>query len=335
MSRLFHSLAVNKVTVASSVVNLHDLVVNPLSVINIVLKPSNNTGTLSNYAGYFDLCGALNAVRILYKGMTVLNMTGKDLAMFNWLRHGIVPRDAHPSDTTTHKRCISLPIIMGKYAYDSDSCFPATRRGELQIELDLNASGTGWDTLTYTIETVELLGANPTEFERKAQVKGTFSSTGDQNIPLPVGNLCRGVMLFGTTPFTGATPAPSWGRTGLYLDNQQTGYSGTDFEASMLVSMLNGRIPPYGLDAHSHRVDATGSATQATFATPTEVGGPDSRINNYSFLDLDPTRDDEFSIDTAGHQNWQVRTSAGTADAYRIVCVERMKTEWVTQGGAV
>jgi hypothetical protein len=327
MARLLHSVAVNRTSVASATVNLHDLVVNPLSVIMICLRPLNNTGTLSNYAAYLDIVQAINSVRILYRGTSVLFMTGKDIALMNYLRWGLIPREASPRDTTGHMRSVVLPIILGKYAYDADSCFPATRRGELQMEIDLNSSGTGWQTLSYTVETVELLGATPMEFERRVQVRGTFATTGDQTVPLAVGNLVRGVMLFGTTPFTGAAPVPTWGRTGLFLDNQQVGYSSTDFDSSMVLSQLNGRLPPYGLDAHIHRVDASSvSTSQSTFAKPIEVGGPDNAVNQYTWLDLDPTRDDEMAIDTEGRQNFQVRTNAGTADAYRVVVLERIKT---------
>lgn len=332
MARILHSVLVQERAVAADAVEVWDLAVNPLSVILLCIRPLNDTGTLNNFQRYMGLCTAFNSVKVLYRGQSVLSMRGDDIAAYNYMRHGIIPREGNPSDTDNERRCVVLPIILGKYAYDSESCFPATRRGELSLELDIDVADTGYDNFRYSVETIELLGATPAEFERKVAISQTFAVTGDQSVALPVGNLIRGVMLFGTSGFTGAAPAPTWGRFGLYLDNQQVAFSASDFETSLMLSQLNGRIPPYGIDGHMHRLDATAAVTtQPTFTSgPFEVGDGSaslgSPMGNYTYLDLDPSRDDEFSIDTAGAQNFQIRPNVETADAARILPVERVLT---------
>ena len=63
------------------------------------------------------------------------------------------------------------------------------------------------------------------------KVTQTMGATGDQDLDLiSAGNAIRGILLFGTTPFGGASPAPSWGRLKLLLDNQEVGFANTDWE---------------------------------------------------------------------------------------------------------
>jgi hypothetical protein len=177
--------------------------------------------------------------------------------------------------------------------------------------------------MNYSVETVELLDASPNEFERKTTVSRTFGSTGFNDVDMPFGNTIRGILGFGTTGFSGGTPAPTLGRLELRVDNEQRGYSSTDFEVSQVIGQLMGR-QPFAYDAHLHRVTTDGNA-QTLVST---VGGPSSvgngGIEKYTYLDLDPTRDDEFSVSTKGANQVMLRVDAEAADAARFVIVEKI-----------
>src|SRR4029077_10751362 len=99
----------------------------------------------------------------------------------------------------------------------------------------------GYDGLRISVETIELLGASPREFEREVSVVQTFAATGINDVELPVGNRLRGLTLFGTTGFGGASPAPSWGRVKTIVDNQETGFGSSDFEVTQMLGQLWGR----------------------------------------------------------------------------------------------
>lgn len=319
--RFLHSVAVQERAITADGIETDDLAVNPLSVILIVLRPLNDTGTLANFARYLNVCGAINRLNVSYRGESVVNMTGRDAAALAYFRHGIVPTQANHDDADNERRAVVLPVFLGRFAYDPSSCFPATRRGELMLELDLDIADTGYDGLRLSVETIELLEAKPKEFERKAQLTQTFTATGNVDVDIPPGNRFRGLLCFGTTPFGGAAPAPSWGRVETLLDNVQVGYSSSDFEVAHMLHTLWGRQPPM-MDAHTHRVTTDGNAQTEleTLAGPINVGS--DGFDNYAFLDFDPTRDDMFTLDTRNSSRFNIRANAETADAVRVVPIE-------------
>jgi len=226
-----------------------------------------------------------------------------------------------------------LPIVMGRWPFSKDSCFPAARRGELALEVDFDIADTGYDTLNFSVESTELLDAHPKEYEKRVQVLQTNGSTGDQDMDLvATGNLIRGILLFGTTPFAGAAPAPSWGRIKVLLDNQEAGFAATDFEVAQAMHCLWGRQPPH-YDGHMHRVTTDGNAQTelATVSGPFNVGAgiagatDISGWNQYAFLDYDPTGDDAHALNTKDKSRLILRANVETADAVRAVPIEVIK----------
>jgi hypothetical protein len=333
--QLLHSICVQDQAIAADGVYPFDLAVNPLSVVRLAMRPLNETSTLSAFESYLGIMQAINRLTIAYRGDAIISGRGADLAALNYFRHGILPMQANHNDTDNDKRCVVLDILMGRNAYDPESCFPASRRGELIMELDIDVADTGYDNFRLSVETVELLGANPKSYEKKTTQSQTFAATGDNDVDLPVGNPCRGVLLFGTTGFKGGTGVPSWGRIQSLLDNRQVGYAGTDFEVAQSIGQLWGRQPPM-YDGHRHRVDATAaSATQETLEAHGVgqngmTGSTTLGWGQYAFLDFDVTRDDTFTLDTAGARRFNLRANAKTADAVRAIPIEVIK---VSGGG--
>lgn len=327
-----HNVAVQDQAIAADGILTFDLAVNPLSVILLALRPLNDTGTLANFQSYRGIASALNRVSVLYRGEAIKSVRGEDLAALNYYRWGMMPFQGQHDDTNDERRCAVLPIVMGRFPYDMRSCFPATRRGELVLECDFDIADTGYDGLRFSVETIELLDAKPVEYEKWVQVGQTNGATGDQDMDLvATGNLIRGILLFGTTPFAGATPAPSWGRIKVLLDNQEAGYTSTDFEVAQMLHCLWGRQPP-NYDGHMHRLDATAaSATQATLSGPFNVGaGIAGAIDltgwhQYCFLDYDPAGDDAHSLRTSGKSRLILRANVETGDAVRAVPIEVIK----------
>lgn len=324
--RFNHSVAAQDQAIAADGVQTFDLAVNPLSVILLNIRPLNDTGTLLNFQSYLGLCGAMNRISVLHRGVSVLSMSGRDAAAMAYFRHGINTLQNTHLSTTNFRRCAVLPLILGKFPYDPNSCFPASKRGDLILELDMDIADTGYDGLRISVETVELLEAKPKEFERQVQVQQTFGATGDNDVDLPPGNVNRGFLLFGTTAFTGAAPVPSWGRISVLLDNIQYGFSATDFEVAHTLSALWGRQPPT-MDGHIHTLlEVAGGAV----VTPTQAEGPSSvgsgGWENYAYLDFDPTRDDKFALDARKATRLHVRGNAETADAVRVIPVEAVPT---------
>jgi len=317
--KFLHSVNIQERLISADGVQSYDLAVNPLSVLLLHLKPLNDTGTLSDFATYLNVAGAINRVAVLLNGVSVVSMTGRDAAAMAFFRHGITPMQASHQDTNNFRRSLVLPILMGSEIYSQRSCFPATKRGELILEVDFDIAATGYDGLRFAVETIELPGAKPKEYERKVQLSGTFGATGINDVELPLGNLNRGLLLFGTTAFTGASPAPTWGRVATYLDNEQHGYSAHDWEVAHMMSTLQGGQPP-SMDDHIHLTVA--SPPQET-ANHHEVG--QGGFENYAFLNFDPTGDDAYSLDASKSSRFHIEGNVETANAFRVVPVERVK----------
>lgn len=322
MSQFLHSVTLPERTISADGLYQYDLSVNPLSVVMLVLRPLNDTGTLEEFASYLDVVGALNKISITHRGESVFSMSGRDAAALAFFRHGISPMQANHVDNNNFRRCVCLPLLLGRNAYDRGSCFPASRRGELVLELDVDIASTGYDGLKLSIESVELLGAKPREFERKVTATQVLPMTGDNDIDLAPGNKYRGILMYGTTGYNGATPVPTLGRLSVRLDNQEALYAATDFEVAHGLGSLWGRQPA-AFDEHFHRVDATSVSTTEASGVPVGIGT--GGWENYAYLDFDPSRDDEFSLMTNKSSRFHVRLDAETADTVRAVGIEVVK----------
>lgn len=323
MPSLNHSVIIQDQAISADGVFDFDLPVNPLSCILLALRPLNETSTLANFAAWLSLARAVNRATISYRGESVLSMRGEDIAALNYFRHGIIPMQANPDNTDNERRCYVLPLLLGRNPYDPKSCFPASRRGELVLSLDLDIADTGYDGLRISAESIELLGARPSEYERKVALSQSFAATGINIVDLAPGNLHRGILLWGTTGFAGASPVPSWGRTRLKLDNQEVAYSATDFEVLQVVSQLWGRQAP--MIDHKHTLNAAGAGIEETTSTFDAGDEAQGSIHNYAFMDLDPTRDDMFSVDTRDRSRFHMEVDAETADAVRATPIEVVK----------
>lgn len=322
MPRFLHSVTVQDQLITADGIYNFDLAVNPLSVVLVCLRPLNDTGTLANFPNYLAIAAAMNRCTVWYRGVGIYSMRGEDAAALNYFRYGMIPYQGQNDNTNNERRCAVVPLVLGRWPYSLTSCFPATKRGELNLEMDIDIADTGYDGLRLSVETIELLDAKPKEYERKSSFQQTFAATGDQDMELNPGNLNRGILLWGTTPFAGATPAPTWGRVKLLLDNQEAAYAATDFEVSQMLTSLWGRQPP-SADAHKHIITTDGNAQTelATLAGPYDQG---TLWQNYSYLDLDPTGDDTFALDTKGASRFNLRPNVETADAARAVQIERI-----------
>jgi hypothetical protein len=290
-----------------------------LSVLLLRLKPLNNTGTLANYPRYRDVCKALENVTLSWNGMSILSMRGEDIASMNWMRWGVEPEQANPDNVDDERRSVVLPIYLGKAPFDKKSCLPATQRGQLTLSCTFDIADTGYDGLRFAVDAIELPGAKPSEYERRVTVSQTSPATGTNNLELVAGLPCRGVFLFGTTGFAGATPAPSWDEIKVLLDNDEVGYTQIDSDALIAVPALFGRHPYMG--EHKHTVNAAGAGVEETASV--FDAAEDHTLTRY--LDFDVTRDDEYTLDTSKGKRFHILYNARTADAVRAVQMEVVK----------
>jgi hypothetical protein len=318
-SRYTHSILAANQAVSADGVQVFDLPVNPLSVVLLHLSPLAETSTIGNHSLLLLLLSALDNVTVSFRGGSFINLSGRDLAALCLLWHRWQIWQSNAVETDNDRRSIVIPVPFGRKAFDVKECFPASKKGELSMSCTWDIADTGFDGLRISVETIELPGATPDFVQKCTTLSRTLTATGQNEIDLPIGNFLRAVLLFGTTSYTGASPAPSLGQLQLLKDNVQQFISASDFEVLRGVMGLKSvMFPPDYRHIHS----GTYTTTVAGDSREPEIGL--SLDANYALMDLDPLQDDSFGMDTSGAGRVHVRLDAETADAVRVIPVERV-----------
>lgn len=348
MAEFIHSILRTNNTPAADGDVVLDLPVNPLTLILIHLNPLSETSTVANYALLEALLSSLDTVRVSHKGASVLDISGVDLAVLAMLWHGFQIWQSNAVAADNERRSLVLPVCFGRRPYTPNECFPETKKGELQLTLTFDIADTGFDNLNYSVETVELPGAVPETVQKVTTLAQTLAATGQNDVDLPIGNVIRAILCFGTTGYTGATPTPTLGQLSVYKDNRQMGYTATDFEVvRSLLGVMGRPFPPESRHVHDPNfdvvaADSTDLATVITLANEikadlnalTAVLQPQvgaSIDDNYALLNFDPTGDDLYSLETQGAGRVNVRLDAEAANAVRVLPIERVAATQFTR----
>lgn len=321
MARYTQSILAANQAVAADGVQVFDLPVGPLSAVLVHLSPLQESSTITSHRLLEGLLSAIDNLVISFRGASVVAANGVDLAVLALLWHRFHIWQSGAVETDNARRSLVLPVMLGRKPFDVTECFPATKKGELQMSVTWDIADTGFDGLRISIETLELPGATPDFVQKTTTLARTFAATGQNEIDLPIGNFLRGVLCFGTTGFAGATPAPSLGQIQLLKDNLQQFLSASDFEVLRGVLGLKGILFPPDL-RHIHGVNAAGAGQEAT----QEPGIGASIDDNYVLVDLDPRHDDTFGMETEGASRVHLSIAAETADAVRVIPIERVKS---------
>lgn len=320
MGRPFiHNVIVEEQDPAADAILEHDLPVNPLSGLLLEIKPLNETATITAYQAAAGILDALNSIRVLHRGKTILDVRGRDLWAALIHRWGVDITQSAQTHVNNDRRSIVIPILFGRHWGDPKEGIPSTNAGELVLRLDIDVADGGYDDFRYQIEALELPGAQFTHFTRLTTIAQTFAATGNNDVVLPVGWPYRGILCFNTTRFTGATPTPGLGRMSILRDGVEHGYSGTDFERLRGLHGAMGKLnSPWGEHQHHVIVDDTVDV----FAINNQ--DHDQPLNEYAYMDFDFTHDDEYMLETRGANRMVLRSDAEVAEAMRFMPIEKV-----------
>jgi len=318
--KFLRQIIVQNETFAVSTTRTDDLPVNPLSVVLVTLRMLNNNATVADFSSINAVLNQIAKLEILYKGSAIISGSFADLARLYGVLMRHVPMQTKVSLTDNDMRTLTVPILLGRRPYDAAECFPAVRRGELQLQMTTAAAQTGVDTPVVQVETVEILEATPQRFLKATTISRTFPATGDNDVDLPIGNKLAGTLLFGTTAPTGAAVTATIGQLRLLVDNVESYYARTNWETlhNELSRYYQESVAGGAFQAEEHGA----AANAAGDLLKTGEHGQTGFFNNYAYLDFDPLKDDSYLLDTAGHSRIHLRVNAGVADAMRAIPVE-------------
>lgn len=325
--RFLRQVLVQDETLAASTLRSDDLPVNPLSMILVTLRCLNDTGTLGDFSLINAILNQIGKLEVLYKGSAVVSGSLADLARLNGLLIGQPPMQTAASYVNNTTRSVTVPILLGRKPFWGEECFPAVRRGELQLQLTSAAAQTGVDTLSLQIETVELLDAKPTRFLKYTTITKTPTASGDHDVDLPLGNKIAHALLFGTTVPTAASFNASIGQLRLLVDNVEQYYARTNWET--LHNEMQRRISEGAQSSvHQHLENVAGAYAQN--ATTDDNNSSVGFFDSYAMLDFDPHCDSNWLLETAGRARVHLRINADVADAIRVIPTELIE---VAQAG--
>lgn len=306
---------------AADAVDSFDLPTDPISALMIEIAPLQESSTFTTYEAFAAILDSLNDIRVFRGGLRIFEASGRDAWALARHQHHVTAMQSGQLNTDNIRRNVILPILFGRWLGDPEYAIPATRAGQLTIEIDHDIASAGYDDLQYSIEALELPGSTPRNFFRRTTINQTFGATGIQTIDLPLQGDIWGLLLWQTTAYTGAAPAPSFGRVRVLKDGVAVGYDGSDIQVAKALAAMAG-MGPSRYDDHVHFADLDAGADADT--EPVEVQqGADA---NYVYLPFDFRRDGMYAITGRGAGRFQLEANAETADAVRVIPVEALPT---------
>lgn len=317
--RFLHSIArPNTDFAASSSFNTIDLPVNPLSLILLNFELTNaNPAALLTYSAIDDLLTNVTSVIVKHKGENIISGQLRDLVAVNSLLFGRFPGWDRLAQTNAGIRRVTIPLGFGRKAYDPKECFPATSRGNLTLDLTRGANPAGFSDVNLTVETVELIEAEPERY-LKYTPQAQTAVVGQFDQALPIGNPYLALVFFDTALATLDTATSSWGQVKLLKDNVEQYYPLSD--AQTLAGMNNMFMQGIPMDpGHVHGYDGA----QAGMAVSDDASIPVSQgLRGYFVMNFDPTGDGLYQMETAGAADIKVRAVGTSATAVRVTPVE-------------
>ena len=298
-----------------------DLPVNPLSMILFTLRAQNaaaiTTGNLSTLAAMITSLG------VVFRGQDVIRGSLTDLAYLMACVTGMVPWGVRSTAADDAFISVTFPLCLGRRPFNTDECFPATRRGDLILDCTIDVAITQFDTPVLQIETVELLDAKPGAFMKATTLSHTMASTGQDSVRLPIGNPLLGALLFATTVPTISARTSTWEQMRVKVDNVEYGYAKTNWDTVHGELVRRIRNDMAFLSSHTHQYDGSSGGT-AVSSAEVGIGLADA---SYGYLDFDPDSSGEWAIDTAGRADVVIQRDSGVADAGRVIPVELVRVQ--------
>lgn len=273
----------------------YDLPTNPLSHLALTIKALN----VADEATWENIADLVTKCQVLYKGTSVINLNGQELAALNAIMLGHEPIITNCAATDDGVRSLGLIVPFGRRLYNPGECYPATKAADLKLQLDLDIATLEADGLIMQIETIELPAATPSHHLKCVKLAPEAPAVGENDVPLPIGNIYAGILLWGTTiPLT-----TSWTTTidkvKLLANSLEHYYSSTNWES-----------------LHADLIHRLGMATQMRSSFT------DDDFANFALLDFDPYQANEFLFNTAGLSDLKLRITAGDTNVFEVFPIE-------------
>lgn len=312
-----------QVLTASASITPLDLPVNPLSVLFLRFRVTNVApAALGTYSAIDSLISQITGIRVLHKGEQIIAGSLRDLMYTNWIFSGAKPKATSISEASGALRSLVFPLCLGHKPYDPHSCFPATTRGNLVLQMDAGALPAAYSAVSWSLETVELIEADPREYV-KYVTQSRVSVVGQFDAPLPIGNPLLGILMFDTGLGSTELEVTSWGTVKLLKDNVEQYYPLSDFPT--LAGLLGWQSDEVNMwYGHTHQFNGAAAGLAETDQADMAVSLGD---RGYAYLDFDPLHDGTYQLETKGAADVKLRGVGLAASAVRYLPIERVSVK--------
>jgi len=282
-------------SVALSSITTFDLPVNPLSFLLVTMRFLNVT----DEATLAQVLARITSATVTRFGATIFSASGADLHKLNAILLGNLPILTNQVATDNAARYITMMIPFARTPYNPAEGLPATQRGELKLQIEMSASETDVDNVSWQIEAVEMLGATPKQYLKVTTLSLTPVSGVENDAVLPIGNKYAGIALFSTTVPTGTAFTTSVDKVRLLIDNVEDSIAAANWES------IHGEL----IRKIGHRQDYDASADN-------------DDISLYGLLDFSPLGDDSYLVDSKGKSSSVLKITGGDTNAIRVFPLE-------------
>lgn len=253
----------------------------------------------------------IDNVRVTFNGAGVLDLRGEDIRAALMALGWRVPYVLNHNSVTNGDvvRC-SIPLPFSRKPFWLREAFPATRSGELQISITMAAEGATFTTRNITIESTQILDANPERFIKMVQNSRALVA-GDEDFELPKGNDYVGILIREPATMDAGAATGTIRDMKLLVDEVEFGVATSRFEAmrDFFEQAGGGPVDMFAFQALPH------------------LGG-------YGFIPFDPLMDDSYLLPTIGRSSVKLRPTLDNAGTVRVVPIELVKVEPLQPAGA-
>lgn len=273
-----------------------NLPIEPLSHLIITMDGYNVTDETT----LAEILAFLNNFQVTREGVGIWDLQSEDLYGVNAYLFRHLPEFTQPVATDNMHRALTMIIPFGRRLCDPAECYPATKKGELVVRVDMTVPATSLDNSTISIDAVTLPGATPGRYlkcVRKAL--SAPGGTGEFEFELATGNKLVACQFRLVTVPQASSHAYGVNIVKLMVDNKETLYTSAD-----MMCMMGER----GL-----RIGAVNATIAAQANSP---------LNLIAWLDLDPVGSDDFLLDTAGRSSVKLNLNYGVDEAVDLTTLE-------------
>lgn len=308
------SEVINQEVESASLFKTYDLGVHGLSFLVFEfagVQAANNAPAL-----FEDLALMLDVITVAYNGQAILSGKAQDLMRLGAIITGVSPDYNSEDQAASANASLTWVLPFGRRLFDPNEGFPQATRGSLVLQTTAAASFGSISGPKVSIHQVEIPQAKFKRFNKATLRTSTPTSTGSNDVPLPIGNYLRGVMTRHTTRYR--TPnlpgtVKSWL---LRVDNAERYYTGGQQFLQQMLGIKRAQPDPSTYRA-AKMSDIAAAYTQFQRTNQENVNTLEL-MASYGYLDLDYTKDDTFSLNTKGVSDLQLRGDFNLAENVRV-----------------